>query len=151
VIDDDGVIVADSNAILVYLALRYAKPDWFPTQPVAAAEVQRWLSVAAGPLAYGAARARVIELFRLAEDTAAPIAQGHRLFTLMERTLAARPFLAGALPTIADVSLYAYTAHAPEGGVSLADYPALRAWLARIEALPGFVAMRASAIGLLAA
>jgi glutathione S-transferase len=59
----------------------------------------------------------------------------------MESHLAVQPFLAAAHPTIADVALYTYTAHAPEGGVSLEPYPALRAWLARIEALPRFVGM----------
>jgi glutathione S-transferase len=49
-------------------------------------------------------------------------------------------------PTIADVALYSYTAHAPEGGVSLAPYPQLRQWLARIEALPRFVGMQCSAV-----
>ena len=72
----------------------------------------------------------------------------------MEQTLAAAgaaPFIAGAAPTIADLALYGYTAHAPEGNVSLADYPQVRAWLRRIEALPRFVPMTASRIGLAAA
>lgn len=61
----------------------------------------------------------------------------------MESLLAARDFLAGESATIADVAMYSYTAHAPEGGVSLSDYPAIGRWPARIEALPGFVAMPA--------
>ncbi len=69
-----------------------------------------------------------------------------RLFELMERHLGTQPFLAGTEPTIADVALYTYSAHAPEGGVSLEPYPQLRAWLARIEALPGFVGMAKSPI-----
>lgn len=55
-----------------------------------------------------------------------------------------QPFLVGAAPTLADVSLYTYTAHAPEGGVPLDAYPNVRAWLARIEALPGFIGMQRS-------
>ena len=54
------------------------------------------------------------------------------------------PFITGDAPTIADVALYSYTAHAPEGGISLDAYPRLRAWLKRIEELPGFVPMQAS-------
>ena len=61
-----------------------------------------------------------------------------------------QPFLAAAQPTLADVANYTYVAHAPEGGVSLQPYPAVRAWLARIESLPGFVPMQRSAIGLAA-
>ena len=56
--------------------------------------------------------------------------------------LATRRFLTGDEPTIADVAMYSYTAHAPEGGVSLEPYRNVRAWLARFEALPGFVPMK---------
>jgi glutathione S-transferase len=66
----------------------------------------------------------------------------------MEEELAERPFLAGDRATIADVANYSYIAHSPEGNVSLEDYPNLRAWLARVEALPGFVPMPRTAIGL---
>ena len=52
--------------------------------------------------------------------------------------------------TIADIANYAYLAHAPEGNVSLDDYPNVRAWLARIEQLPGFVPMQATPVGLAA-
>ena len=70
---------------------------------------------------------------------------------MIEQELADRPYLAGTLPTLADVAGYSYIAHAPEGNVSLADYPQVRAWLARIEALPGFVPMQRTAVGLQAA
>ena len=56
-----------------------------------------------------------------------------------------RPFLAGRRATLADIANYSYIAHAPEGNVSLEPYPQVRAWLARIEALPGFVPMVAIA------
>lgn len=68
----------------------------------------------------------------------------------MDAELSQRDFLLGDQPSIADIAHYSYTAHAPEGNVSLADYPHLRAWLARIEALPGFVPMPKTAIGLAA-
>jgi glutathione S-transferase len=54
----------------------------------------------------------------------------------------------GALPTIADIAMYTDTSHAPEGGASLDAYPALRAWLEGVEALPGFMPMARSAVGL---
>lgn len=150
VIDDGGTVVCDSNAILVYLALRYAPPSWLPRDPAGAAQVQRWLSAAAGPLAYGAARSRVAQLFKLDRDCSEAIAAAHALCNVMEQTLDAQDFLVGTEPTIADIALYSYTAHAPEGNVSLADYPRLRGWLQRIEALPGFAPMPASRIGLAA-
>jgi glutathione S-transferase len=146
IIEDGELVLADSNAILVYLATRYdASGRWLPRDPVGAARVQRWLSVAAGPLAYGPAAARVCVLFGGREIDARAVKAAARLFGLLEAHLAASPFLAGDHPTIADVALYSYTAHAPEGGASLDGYPALRTWLARIEALDGFVPMRATA------
>lgn len=152
VIDDGGTVVPDSNAILTYLALRYGPEHWLPRDPLGAAQVQRWLSAAAGPLDFGPATARVIQLFKQTRDPAEAIARAHRLFGGVEATLLAQgtPFIVGRQPTIADIALYTYTAHAPEGNVSLADYPALRAWLARVEALPRFVPMPASAIGMCA-
>ncbi|MGF1627596.1 MAG: glutathione binding-like protein, partial [Alphaproteobacteria bacterium] len=57
-------------------------------------------------------------------------------------------FLVGDAPTLADIALYSYTAHAPEGGVALAPYPELRAWLLRVESLPGFIPMPASPVAL---
>jgi glutathione S-transferase len=148
-IDDNGLVLADSNAILMYLALRYGQDQaWLPCDPAGAAHVQRWLSVAAGELCYGPARARLITVFDAPFDPATTIAASHRLFGLLDAELANTSFLAADRPTLADVAMYAYTAHAPEGNVSLDAYPAIRAWLARIEALPDFVGMQRTAAGL---
>ena len=148
VIDDQGVVLADSNAILVYLALKYGDRRWLPTDPVGAAKVQRWLSIAAGPIAFGPARARLITVFGAAYNAEEVIAYSHSVLKVIDQELAATPYLAGAEPTIADVSAYSYIAHAPEGNVSLEDYANIRAWLARIEALPGFVGMPRTVAGL---
>jgi glutathione S-transferase len=67
--------------------------------------------------------------------------RAHALFEVMEQHLAAQPFLAGESVTLADIANYAYVAHAPEGGVPLDAYANVRRWLARVEALPGFVPM----------
>jgi glutathione S-transferase len=145
VIEDGDVTLADSNAILVYLATRY-DPDgrWLPRDAVGSARVQQWLSVAAGQLAYGPSLARFISLFGARFDLDRAQAISRHLFDVLDRELAARPWLAGDAPTIADVALYTYTAHAPEGGVPLEPYGHVRAWLARIEALPGFLPMKGS-------
>jgi glutathione S-transferase len=148
VIDDQGVVLADSNAILVYLAQKYGNGRWLPADPVGAAKVQRWLSIAAGPIAFGPARARLITVFGAAYNAEEVIAYSHTLLKVIDQELAATPYLAGAEPTIADVSAYSYIAHAPEGNVSLEDYANIRAWLARIEALPGFVGMPRTVAGL---
>lgn len=151
VIQDGDITLADSNAILVYLAGRYAADAdaWLPREPVAAAGVQRWLSVAAGQLAFGPSAARVAELFKRPANTEA-IERAHALFAVMEQHLGRSAFLAGSAPTLADIANYSYVARAPEGRVSLEPYRNLRAWLARIEALPGFVPMVKTPIGLAA-
>lgn len=148
VIQDGEVTLADANAILVYLAQRYA-PDadaWLPRDPVQAAAVQRWFSVAAGPLAFGAAAARVAVVFRAAAPSDEVLQRAHQLLQVMESTLSQTPYLVGQHPTLADIANYSYTAHAAEGRVALDAYPHVRAWLARIEALPGFVPMAASVV-----
>jgi len=78
------------------------------------------------------------------------IARAHRIVGLVETELAERPFILGAKPTIADVALYSYIARAPEGNVDLSGYPHVLAWLARIEALPGFVSFVNTPVGLAA-
>lgn len=147
-IDDNGTILSDSNAILVYLAKKYGGGSWLADEPLAAARVQRWLSVAAGQLAYGPASARLITVFGATLDAEDVIARSHSLLKLMDSELATASFLAGDTATIADVANYTYIAHAPEGNVSLEAYPNVRAWLERVEALPGFVPMQRTAAGL---
>jgi glutathione S-transferase len=151
VLEDDGVFVPDSNAILVYLARKHGKTDWLPSDPLGEASVQRWLSVAAGLVAFGPAAARLITVFGAPFQADEVIARANQLLGVMNTELAQRTYLVGNQPTIADIANYSYIAHAPEGNVSLDPYPNVKAWLARIEALPGFAAMPASAVGLCAA
>lgn len=143
---ENPVVIADSNAILVYLAGKYDRSGrWLPRDPAVAAQVQRWLSVAAGQLLMGPARARMVTLFGAPFDHTSCKHVATQLFDVMEQHLQSRDWLAADHATIADLALYSYTAHAPEGEVSLDAYPNIRAWIARIEALPGFVAMPKSA------
>ena len=99
------------------------------------------LSTASKDIAVGPAAARLVPVFGAKLDHQALITQSHTLLTRIDKHLTDRNWLALDRPTVADVSAYAYIAHAPEGHVSLEAYPHIRAWLARIEALPGFVAM----------
>jgi glutathione S-transferase len=146
-IDDGGYTLSDSNAILVYLVQTYAKGShWLPEDPKTAAEVQRWLTIAADNIFSGPCSARLVTLFGAQLDHAAAIAKSHDLFKLMETHLNGRNWLAAETITIADIAGYSYIAHAPEGGVDLAPYPNLRAWLNRIEAEDNFVPMVASEV-----
>lgn len=145
VLQDGELVLSDSNAILVYLAKRYgAGTQWLPEDPQGAAQVQRWLSVAAGEIAFGPARARVVKRWG---DPGTPLQRelevAARVLAFMDQHLAERSYLAASHPTIADLACYAYVAAAPEGGVDLAPFRHVRQWLGRIEALPGFIPMPA--------
>lgn len=151
VLDDDGTIVCDSNAILVYVAKKLGRTDWLPEDPVGAARVQRWLSVAAGQIAYGPAAARLITVFGASFNAEEVVARAHAILKLIDAELAGGSWIAADHPTIADVALYSYIVAAPEGNVDLAPYARLRAWLGRIEELPGFTPLPVTAAGLNAA
>jgi glutathione S-transferase len=143
VLRDGGVVLADSNAILVYLAKRYAPgTSWLPDDAEGAARVQRWLSLAAGEIAYGPALARIQARFR-DYGMPQPLMNGlaAKVLGFMDSELKGREFLASTAPTLADVACYAYVAHAPEGGILLDAYPQVQAWIARVQALPRFIPM----------
>ncbi|MFM0502890.1 glutathione S-transferase family protein [Paraburkholderia caffeinilytica] len=150
-IEDGETVLFDSNAILVYLAKRYGDPSWLPEDALGAAAVQRWLSLAAGQIAYGPCAARLVTVFGapLNLDTAQKIA--FKLFDVLDAELAGKNFAAGDRVSIADIAAHTYIAHAPEGGISLEPYPNIQAWLRRVEALPRFIAMPPTKAGLLAA
>jgi len=151
VLDDNGVVVFDSNAILVYLAQKYdPQGRWLPRDAKGQADVQAWLSVAAGPIAFGPAAARLITVFGAKYNPEDVIGRAHALLKVMDAQLAARSWLAGNQATLADIAGYSYIATAPEGNVDLGAYPNVRAWLARVEALPGFVPMQRTRVGLAA-
>lgn len=149
VIEDGDTAIADSNAILVYLARKYA-PDWLPSDPILEAEVQKFLSLAAGDIAHGPAAARLVTVFGAQLDAERTKAVAKSAFDRLEAHLDGRDWLVGTAATIADVAIYSYTAHAPEGNVSLDEYPNIRGLLSRIEALPGFVPMQNTKVGLAA-
>jgi glutathione S-transferase len=151
VLDDEGTVVYDSNAILVYLATRFETGRrWLPQDPRGQAAVQAWLSVAAGQIAFGPAAARLITVFGARYDPQDVIGRAHALLQVMEGQLATRAVLAGDAATLADIAGYSYIAAAPEGNVDLSGYGNVRAWLARVEALPGFVPFQKTAVGLAA-
>jgi glutathione S-transferase len=147
---DDGRRLAESNAMLCWLAegTRYFAGDaWQRAQAlswmffeqyshepyVAVARFIRGWTPADSP--------RRAELPKLLE-------RGHQALAVMERHLATAPWFSGAAYGIADIALFAYTDVAGEGGFDLAPYPAIRDWLARVRATPGFVAMPPTAASL---
>ncbi len=150
VIEDGDTVISDANAILVYLARKYA-PAYLPNDPVAEAEVQKFLTLAAGEVAFGPAAARLINVFNAPLDAEFCKTVAERVLGKLDAHLVERDFLVGTAPTIADVAIYSYVAHAPEGGISLEPYANLRRLLSNIEGLKGFKPMPVTPVGLRAA
>ncbi|CCN50783.1 Glutathione transferase [Vibrio nigripulchritudo MADA3029] len=149
VLVDGDIIISDSNAILVYLATAYDKEQrWLPDSPLMRAHIEQFLSLAANRLAGSISKLRAANLFNRRIDTKPSMEEAHKLLKQLQSHQSGRQWMVGKEPTIADLALYSYIKVAPEGGVSLTDYPALEAWLKRVESLPGFVAMSLSNVGL---
>ena len=142
VLVDGEHVITDSNAILIWLVKRYA-PDsqWLPQDLHQQAQVQQWLGKAAGEIRYGVASARLIKQFGTPENYDSAVATARKFLPQMEAHLGGKSWLVGDSATLADLACYAYVACAPEGGISLRDYPAIRQWLQNVEALPGFIAL----------
>ncbi|MCT0207196.1 glutathione S-transferase family protein [Synechococcus sp. CS-1332] len=143
VLEEDGTTLGDAQAILFYLAARQGDGQWLPADPLAQARVVRWLSTAAGEVRQGPENARLHHLFGVT-SISIERASEKAAFILdqLERHLADRPWLELERPTIADIAVFPYVALAGDGGIDLAPYPNVRAWIGRIQALPGYVGMK---------
>ena len=151
VIEDGDVVVPDLVAILAYLAAKYDESGaWLPRDPAKFAHVQRWLSIAQGPVFNGPCSARLVTLFKAPLDHNRAVSVANGFFKTFDAELAGRRFLVGDKPTVADVAVYSYVALSPEGGVSLQPYKEISAWLRRVEEVPGFTPMPRSKVGLAA-
>ena len=140
---DDGRVLVESNAILHWLA---EGTPYLPDEPWLRAQALSWMFfeqyshepyVAVARFICGwtpADSPRRADLPRLRE-------RGHQALAVMEKHLSSHPWFTGPGYGIADIALFAYTDVAADGGFDLSTYPALRDWLARVRATPGFVAM----------
>jgi len=138
---DGAVVLRDSQAILVYLAAKYTGETWLPRDAAGMAEVMQWLSTTANEVQNGPASARLVDKFGYAIDKADTLRRSARILPLIEAHLADHQWLALERPTIADCAVFPYVALAPEGGVSLSDYPHIRRWMSRVKAVPNFLSM----------
>lgn len=141
VLSDGEVTLWDSLAILVYLARRYGSDQWLPTDSVAEAQVMQWLAVSENELLYGLARSRAIVKLGRPFVLETCQAEGKAGLSVLEQHLAQRSWLVTEQPTIADLACYPYVVLAPEGNIDLAPYPAVQAWLKRVESLAGWLPM----------
>ncbi|HEY8624874.1 MAG TPA: glutathione S-transferase family protein [Solirubrobacteraceae bacterium] len=136
---DDGRPLAESNAILHYLA---QGSEYLPQDRYEHAQVLQWMFFEQYEHEPAIAIARFWELaglHRPEEELQSKLRAGNRALAALERHLAEREFLVAERYTIADIALYAYTHVAPEGGFELTPYDAVRAWLARVAAVPGHI------------
>ena len=143
VLEDGGLMLRDSQAILVYLARKYGGEDWLPTDAGSMAQIVTWLMVAENEIARGPGDARLHDKFGFKLDVDRARANAARILGLIESHLKTQDWLALDRPTIADLACMPYIALGHEGGVTLAPYPAIQVWIGRIKALPGFVSMPA--------
>jgi glutathione S-transferase len=142
---EDGTMLPESGAILYYLA---EGTPYLPEEKLERAQVLRWMFFEQYSLLPNLSRPR---LWRMWEVEITPqreaeleqfFEQGYRALSVMERHLRDREFFVRDRPTVADVALYVYPSVAPEGGIDLESYPAVRTWLDRITALPGYVPLK---------
>lgn len=135
----DGEAVAQSNAILWLLA---EGTPYLPDDAVGRARVLQWMFLEQERVmpGIGGPRFRLVTGRATADDPgiAARLELGRETLALLDAHLATRGWLVGDAPTIADLSVYAYAHLAEEAGIALEPYPAFRAWVDRVEALPGF-------------
>ncbi|QIR39833.1 glutathione S-transferase [Tolypothrix sp. PCC 7910] len=139
---DGNTVLADAQAILVYLARQYGGERWLPLEPLPLAQVMRWLSTTAGEIRQGPESARLYHLFK---TTSINIERANQksefILTQLNNHLGNREWLELGHPTIADVAVFPYVALAPDGNINLENYPNILSWIDRIKHLPGFVGM----------
>ncbi len=140
---DDGECLTESNAILNFLADGTAL---LPGDALARARVLQWQFFEQYSHEPYIAVARYINKYlglppEREREYQSKQEGGHKALRVMETQLEKSAFLTGESFTIADISLYAYTHVAHEGGFDLSAYPAISAWLARIEKLDGYLGM----------
>ena len=147
VLQDDGLVLRDAQAILVYLASRYDPGGtWYPrADPAALARIAMWLAFA-NRITATAGAARMHESFQYPLDAAAARAGAHALFRVLDEHLwfgeqRGENWLCGEGPTIADIACFPYVMLSEEGGVSRLPYPAIGRWTDRFRRLPGFAVM----------
>lgn len=141
ILTDGEVAVRDSQAILVYLAKKYGNGQWLPNDAAALADVIAWLSTAANEVSLGPNRLRLHYKFVRAINLDESRKTAELLLQVMEDRLEKHQFLATDQVTIADIAVYPYIALAPEGNIDLNLYPVVKAWLSRIQGMPGYVHM----------
>jgi glutathione S-transferase len=140
-LDDNGVIIRDSAAILVYLGSKYGQGKWYPKSPKGQGKVQQWLAISSNEVFHGLAIPRAIRLGLRQGDAAAGEVTGRKVLDLLETRLKGDEWLVAGKPSVADVAMYPYVAMAPQGGILLDQHLGVRKWIRRVEGLEGYLAL----------
>lgn len=140
VVVDDGTVVQDSQAILLYFALKDG-PEWIDPSPAGMAAIAEWLSYAAKEVSNGPQLARLYYLADEDIDIRRATAEGERVLAHLDAHLARHDWLCLGRPTIADIAVFPYVAMARQGKLSLEERQFVLAWIDRICALPGYISM----------
>lgn len=137
-LEDEGRVFWDSSACLVYVARKLGGERWLPAAPADMAEVLQWVALAGNEIQFGLQYGR--NVLRGVRKGSAEECQalGRLALDALENRLKGNEWLALGRPTIADLACYPYVALSDEAGIPLAGYPAVVAWLRRLEALPGW-------------
>jgi glutathione S-transferase len=141
VINDDGIVVRDSQAILIYLAHRYGGATWWSNNSEVLGKITAWLFTASNEVARGPNALRLHHKFGRPINLVEAEQVTVTLLNILEEHLSNHDWIALDLPTIADVAIYPYIALAHEGKVDLSRFSSVVAWLARFKALPGYISM----------
>lgn len=138
----DDIILADAQAILVYLARRYGGDKWLPMEAEPLSRVIRWLSTTAGEIRQGPESARLYYRFNVTSINLERANQkAEFILTQLNTHLSDKKWLELGHPTIADIAVFPYVALAADGQIALDHYPHILAWCDRLQHLPGFVSM----------
>lgn len=140
VLKDDDYVVQDSQAILLYLALRY-QPEWAGRDAFETGQIAQWMSFAANEIGNSLQPARVFYLLGEHVDIALAQKKGMRVLRFLEDHLAKHEWLACGRPTIGDLLCFPYVGLCREGRLPLDDFPNVLAWIRRVVAMKGYVAM----------
>jgi glutathione S-transferase len=143
VMEIDGRILWDSTAHLVYIARKFGGEAWLPSDPLDMAEVMQWMAFAQNEVNFGLQRARGVRIYGVRPETYEPAREDaiKALEILTWHLKKGHTWLALGRPTIGDIAVYPYVMRAPEANIQLDPYPEVRAWIARCNALPGWLTL----------
>ncbi|RDH83167.1 MAG: glutathione S-transferase [endosymbiont of Galathealinum brachiosum] len=145
VLEDESIVIWDSQAILIYIARKYGlkhnENHWYPDNATELAYITQWLTVANDEIFHTLGKARSILKFGYDGDLVLYQKQGKKVLKWLNRHLNNNQWLATDKPSIADIACYPYVALCEEGDISLNNYPAIHNWFERIQQLKGYTNM----------